>query len=464
MTLRIRVPQSGLREREYTLNVLLGEFLGLDFTLEVHEGSASTQICLGTSVLAMPDVFLGAADGNWLEASSRAGAATGYWPVAEDIPQARVLPEPLPVLFGVPGRPWFRREGASIELAADLLGSAFYLLSRYDEALPGPRDAHQRPGLESICALHAAHLDHPLVDEYVEVIWSCLSSLNAGLARRDRRFSILPSHDVDAPYRYLFRPWRRILRNVVGDAWRRKSPRGAARDLLSACATKRGEWSNDPFNCFDRLMASSEERGLTSTFFFLTGNDRGPMDGDYSIAHPALRHLISEANRRGHRIGLHGSYETAIDGARMHREMQVLQNVCADEGVRERALPSRQHFLRWKAPDTLRHLVDAGSCEDNSLGFAERPGFRCGTSHNYPAYDLTARRQLPLRLQPLILMECSVIDARYMGLGTGEAARALMVRLKDICRYFQGDFSVLWHNSRLVDGAEQALYLSVLDA
>lgn len=73
--------------------------------------------------------------------------------------------------------------------------------------------------------------------------------------------------------------------------------------------------------------------------------------------------------------------------------------------------------------------------------------------------------QQPLKLheRPLIAMECSIIDERYMGLGTGEAALEVFLSLKRTCQQFDGDFTLLWHNSRLVKLNKLLLYENILD-
>ena len=50
-----------------------------------------------------------------------------------------------------------------------------------------------------------------------------------------------------------------------------------------------------------------------------------------------------------------------------------------------------------------------------------------------------------------------------MALGAGDAALARMRTLSDRCRQFDGEFILLWHNSRLVDPREVELYEALLD-
>jgi len=77
-------------------------------------------------------------------------------------------------------------------------------------------------------------------------------------------------------------------------------------------------------------------------------------------------------------------------------------------------------------------------------------------------YDPVNRRPLGLRQRPLVLMDCSLMDSRYMGLGTSEHALRAALALKEECRKYDGDFTILWHNTRLLDEAESRLYKETL--
>lgn len=160
-----------------------------------------------------------------------------------------------------------------------------------------------------------------------------------------------------------------------------------------------------------------------------------------------MRDLLRRIHRRGHEIGLHPSYSTFRDAAALKGEADRLKRVCALEGIEQDQWGGRMHYLRWEQPTTMRSWNDAGMSYDSTLGYADHAGFRCGTCHEYPAYDVQQQEQLNLRIRPLIAMECSVIDEAYMGLGDGQEAEEVFLNLKEACRQVKGDFNLLWHNS-----------------
>jgi hypothetical protein len=48
-----------------------------------------------------------------------------------------------------------------------------------------------------------------------------------------------------------------------------------------------------------------------------------------------------------------------------------------------------------------------------------------------------------------------------MGLGSGEKALEMFLGLKRTCQQFNGDLTLLWHNSRLVEVGERRLMSSL---
>ena len=193
-------------------------------------------------------------------------------------------------------------------------------------------------------------------------------------------------------------------------------------------------------------MDISEKNGLQSAFYFKTACTDPVYDDDYSIDHPYIRQLMRDINERGHEIGLHPSYLTYNDPVQTRREYERLRKACEEENIQQNAWGGRQHYLRWQVPMTWRNWAHAGLNYDSTLSYADHAGFRCGVCYEYPVYDLKQRKQLPLTERPLIVMEGSVLGEPYMNL-SGQEAYGCMHKLKQRCRMFNGDFTLLWHNS-----------------
>src|SRR5690606_14466012 len=203
----------------------------------------------------------------------------------------------------------------------------------------------------------------------------------------------------------------------------------------------------DPANTFDWLMKQSENNGLTSAFYFICGRTDASKDALYEPEMPHVRKLMREIHRRGHEIGLHPSYNTFQRPEEIAREARRLRKICEEEGIEQKAWGGRMHFLRWDQSITQKAWADAGMAYDSTLGYADRPGFRCGTCFEYPAFDAVNDSPLSLRIRPLVAMDSTVIAERYLGLGSTEAAYDKFNDLKKSCKKVGGTYTLLWHNS-----------------
>lgn len=102
------------------------------------------------------------------------------------------------------------------------------------------------------------------------------------------------------------------------------------------------------------------------------------------------------------------------------------------------------------------------SCRLDGEAYADRPGFRFGTSNEFSMWGWQSQAKLKLKQRPLVVMECSVISDSYMGLGYGKEAEALMLQLKQTSLARGGNFALLWHNSHFQSLLDKTLFEKVL--
>ena len=467
--LRLLIPANARPERLYTAEVIFKHFLGLDLEISPHERSEVVVTDGGTRHLVLDDCFFGDLDGALLRQDKIPPLPLKKWRAAECGLAANLASPDLPVLFGKPleDGSFIAIQEREIRLGLDVLGSAFFMLSRYEELVSSERDKYDRFPASASVAYKAGFLDRPIVNEYVEILWHCLKHLWSGLQRRPHAFRIRLSHDVDQPFLLLKNSLPQVARTMAGEAFRRKNPVGAMKRPVQWAASRLFGPEFDPVYTFNRIMDLGEHHGLHSAFYFIPSVSAGPPDYRYGIGEPGIRRLMSDIAARGHEIGYHASLETYQDAELIQKELGLLQDACGKIGVRQPLNGSRQHYLRVRVPLTLRNLASAGLAYDTTLGFADHAGFRCGTCWEYPFYDLEERRTLTILERPLIVMECSVMDKQYMGMGAGKETLEYMLRLAGHCRRMEGDFTLLWHNTRLVSPRERWVFeelLSVLHA
>ncbi len=338
------------------------------------------------------------------------------------------------------------------------------MLSRFEEIVIAERDQHDRfPAVASL-AWSAGFLYRPIVDEYAELLWCLMKRLWPGLERRRREGQIRVSCDVDQPFDRTARDPVLLAKVLRHDLVKRRTPGTAARRVANAAFSAFSDYRFDEVHTFDWYMDACERNGHRAAFYFIADHSAGAIDGAYEIDEARILRLIRNIADRGHEIGMHGSYNTFRDAAQIRREGDRLGKALEAAGLTLPVAGNRQHYLRWDAAQTPDHLEEAGFGYDTSGSFADRPGFRYGTSWFFPIWSW--QRMAPLRIleRPLVVMECSVISESYLGLGHSTEANELIDTLRRRALRYGGDFTVLWHNSELSTGADREIFLHIVTA
>ena len=323
------------------------------------------------------------------------------------------------------------------------------MLTRWEEYVSRDKDSHDRfPGSASVAGKND-FLKRPVVCEYVQLLRRWL--IQSGVPESDfkrHEFSIALSIDVDYPWF-----WERgtgALRKIAGAAIREKSFSSVYGMVRGAIAGYMG--AKDPWDTYDELMDLAEQKHSTATFYFMTGSNH-PVDPGFTLSDPRLRSILERIRNRGHAAGIHTSYLTSGDAGTFRKEVDLFRSILADG-----QLEVRQHYLRNIPPFTLRIAEYLGVGMDSTLGYADLPGFRCGTCWPFPVFDFLSGRMLRLYERPLLLMD--VTFRHYLEMPVEEAI-ATASGIKAQAVKHGGEFVVLWHNSSfntaIWNGYEQLL-------
>ncbi|WP_321391932.1 polysaccharide deacetylase family protein [uncultured Desulfuromusa sp.] len=393
---------------------------------------------------------------------SRSDFSCSYWQASNEgyvAPVDDVIPAPSeeelchPLIEPV--------EGGSV-VHYDILGLTYWMLSRLEEVGRSDLDEYDRFPASSSHAFNHGYLERPIVDEWLAILGQIIRRQWPELQLKNNEFSFKVSHDVDFPSRYGLCSSKRLLRTIAGDVLHRQSLKSLLSGPWIHLKTRRELHPADPNNTFDWIMDLSERQGLVSSFYFMCGCTDSRMDGGYEPGHPAVRKLMRRIHERGHEVGLHPSFCSYTKPGIIQSEAETLRTICQQERIAQSQWGSRMHYLRWQHPNTMYGLVQAGMSYDASLGYADRVGFRCGTCYEYPAFDPVEKKQLNLRLRPLVAMETTIISSCYMGLGVGEKAIQKIEYLQEVCQKVRGAFTLLWHNSSFNDELEKKLYSGLI--
>ena len=454
--LTVQIPNNYEHERRYILAVMLTEFLGLDIQIHVSDRKNVSITLNDDRELLIADGLFTTPPEQWLQLASLPKQPLKIWNLIPTQLNAITVNSAMPIVYGEDPdcAEFFVQSAERIYLGLDIFGSAFFMLTRYEEVV-SPAEHEKFPGTfpaTKSLAYQEGFLDRPIVNEYLEILWACLKKLWSRLQRKHYQFQTYLSHDVDEPFMFAFTGVSRLLKRCGGDLLRRHSPSQAIQTISQWVQVKNGNLDADPCNTFDAIMDISERHNLKSAFYFITDRSGGDIDGNYNMNHPLVRNLLREIHHRGHEIGLHPSYNTYKDAAQTKKEFEILKQVCREENIYQAAWGGRQHYLRWETPTTFQNWEDAGLDYDSTLSFVDVLGFRCGICYEYPTFNLQTRQALKLKERPLIIMECTVIEPCFMNFRLDDdLTLQLMAKYKQICQIFQGDFRLLWHNNNLID-------------
>ncbi|NND71739.1 MAG: hypothetical protein HKN43_09175 [Rhodothermales bacterium] len=315
----------------------------------------------------------------------------------------------------------------------DLVATAFFFLSGYDERQTTRRDRHGRFVFEGSIADQLDCSKVPVVDYIRNHVLNLL--VEKGLAPvRKHSWCICPTVDID--YTKKWRPgivYREVVQsplfNIRAESFRERTSR-LARSAGQFVTNNRVYEDSLKF-----IRENIESHGGRGTFFF-KGGGADPYDVRYRLS-GQVKKFIRSAKKSGHEIGLHPSYWAAVDRERLHAEKKTLESVTG-----EPINVVRSHYLRW-SEQTASMYVAAGFTVDSTLGYSETVGFRRGTCVPFVTFDFESGRSSRLTEHPLIVMESALFNRMYLGV---EDAIKHTCELLDHARKVDGSPVVLWHN------------------
>jgi peptidoglycan/xylan/chitin deacetylase (PgdA/CDA1 family) len=246
----------------------------------------------------------------------------------------------------------------------------------------------------------------------------------------DRPFAVCLTHDIDT-VRYNIWHWP----YETAMALHRGHPGSALRIFGHRLSRK-----INPIWNFAHIMDLEAKYGAKSSFYFLA-LEKGEEDFNFRIE--SLRDELRHIAARGWEVGLHGGHRAATDKTALCREKDRLEMAVGREVV-----GYRSHYLRFTVPATWNLLADAGFAYDATFGYADCAGFRNGMCHPFRPVDLDRQQPIEILEIPLIVMDCT-LDG-YMRLDRAQSWE-LVRRLVDTVERYRGVFTILWHNTYMLD-------------
>lgn len=460
---QIKIRNTFKNEQVYALDVLLSEFLGLNFEVETYDGDFIEITRSGnyggsshSAKLTLDASFFYKANQNWLEHKFMPFLPLPTWTPGDDGIKANLVLPNIPILYGSPG---LVNNNNHIHLNLDIFGSAFFMLSRYEEVITKDRDEHGRFPAYLSHAYKNNYLNRPIIDEYVEILWACLSQLWPDLKRKHYQSKTFITCDVDQPYDCTVETFSKLIKVCAGDLIKRRSLTEMLKRINCYLFNKLGIYKFDRNYTFDFYMDICEQAGLKAAFYFLPSS-KEPTNGCYEIKDKKIINLIKKIDARGHEIGIHGSYQTYQDKEKILQQKIIVEETLKKVGIKQKIRGNRQHYLRWDSAVTPDYLDAADFEYDTSGSYADHVGFRYGTCKKFSMWGWQNKKKLNLKQQPLIVMECSVTN--HMGLEYTHDAFKVMQDLKQKCQLFRGTFALLWHNSELLNEKQINMFKEII--
>jgi len=316
------------------------------------------------------------------------------------------------------------------DIGFDVFAATFYMLSRYEEySSDHILDNMGRFTAANSFAFKNGFLSRPIVDEYRLALSEIIESKWPNSAVKTK-FESITSIDVDSAFAYKHKGFKRSIGGMAKDVLSLRFG-----NLMRRIAALSG-WIRDDYDTYDKIIAHSKNSGQKTIWFFLLA-DFGSHDKNVPVESRQLRELIASLDSRS-QVGIHPGVASNGDISTLKNEINRLVEI-----TRRPCFHSRQHYLILRFPQTYKSLFDSGIRHEYSMGFADQPGFRAGTSFSFRWYDLESEQITDLIVHPFAYMDTTL--NKYLSYGPTQASLAI-AQLKEKVKKTEGTFISLWHN------------------
>lgn len=324
-------------------------------------------------------------------------------------------------------------------LHADLVASAYFMLSRYEEIVKKDyRDQYGRFLAKDSVIFQQGYGMRPLVDEWGRYLRNILRENGASIEDEKKGIrKIFLTHDVDVPFMFYRKEVvvKQLIKNILHYGRKIKNP------LKSYFNSEK-----DPLNTFDRIIKTDKwvkdqfHNNYVESIYFLIAAGSRQTKCYCNIQLKKFQKLIFKLNNSGATLGLHVSLEAGDNPSLIIDEIKRLKQYCLNSTTK-----SRHHFLRWTEPEHISQMEVAGITEDFSLGYADSIGFRVGTCKPYYFINPTTKQISNIIIHPMQIMECSLDRPNYMGLEYEDALKYCKKVIEYTYR-LNGELVLLFHN------------------
>lgn len=256
----------------------------------------------------------------------------------------------------------------------------------------------------------------------------------------NKKFAVCLTHDIDV----VNFPKPDIFFGAAKSLTQGKI-KNAIKISLSNIYKKWNPWWN-----FKDIMALEDKYNAKSSFYFLALNKD---DLDFNFKIEDLEHEITNIADSGWEVGLHGGHEAYNNLDKLIKEKKNLERVLGKE-----VTGFRNHYLKFKVPDTWEFLSKAGFKYNTTFGYADCVGFRNGMCHPFKPFNLNTNKPIDILEIPLTIMDTTLYNYMKLDIKSSWDITRLLI---DTVQKNNGIITILWHNTFMI-GENLKFYENIL--
>jgi peptidoglycan/xylan/chitin deacetylase (PgdA/CDA1 family) len=241
-----------------------------------------------------------------------------------------------------------------------------------------------------------------------------------------RNFAVCLTHDIDFVCPDMLNTAARTVKALKKGQFTEASMLPFSR-INKAC---------NPLWNFRQIMKMEEAYGAKSTFYFLTLD---PSNKDFTFSIEELEGELGLISDEGWEVGLHGGHEAYNNPTEIKKKKQKLEKV-----LKKEVIGYRNHYLRFKTPQTWELLAEAGFIYDTTFGYHDCTGFRNGMCHPFTPYNLNTGKAINILEIPLTIMDTTLFSQMHLDF---DEAWKLTEKLILTVESYRGVLTILWHNT-----------------
>jgi len=335
-----------------------------------------------------------------------------------------------------------------ITINYDIIASAFYFLSGWNEYVSPEKDEFGRIKYDNSIINQLNISNIPVVNYYFDILNEVIGQINGSLQKKlwgDYNFGVTLTHDIDTcksawlegsfselKKKHFFSIPKLIFKSILG----------------------KDDWFN-----FTKILNIEKQYKATSSFYFLPqkGKVGKWKNADYNVKSNSIQKVISFLKKEGNEVGVHGSFGTHSNAKNLNTDIENINS--------KTIAGNRFHFLMFDPEKTVSVLEECVIIYDTTLGFAEQIGFRRGNCYPFYLYNFEKNDISPVVEIPLLVMDSSLQNKKYMGLSQNESLNKVCELITEV-KKFNGVFTILWHNTLFSDykyTGWRDIYIKILD-